>query len=124
MVEELMITNTSLNITCIMNMDDADYLLYEGCIDWGNISITHNTFQYSQQIGKSLTNSVVGTRDISISGWIIGTKEEIESKKKRLSTIINPLNDVEIDVGKWRMTGRPSSNVSFSNNRTENNSVV
>ena len=107
MVEELMITNTSLNITCIMNMDDADYLLYEGCIDWGNISITHNTFQYSQQIGKSLTNSVVGTRDISISGWIIGTKEEIESKKKRLSTIIKRLNDVEIDVGKWKMKGRP-----------------
>ena len=124
MVEELMITNTSLNITCIMNMGDADYLLYEGCIDWGNISITHNTFQYSQQIGKSLTNSVVGTRDISISGWIIGTKEEMESKQKRLSTIINPLNDVEIDVGNWRLTGRPSSNVSFSNNRAENNSVV
>lgn len=107
-----------------MNMDDADYLLYEGSINWGNISITHNTFQYSQQIGKSLTNSVVGTRDVSISGWIIGTKDEIGAKKKRLSTIINPLDDVEIDVGSWRIAGRPSSNVTFSTNRTENNSVV
>ena len=63
MVEELMITNTSLDIACIMNMDDADYLLYEGCIDWGNISITHNTFQYSRQIGKSLSDDAVGTSD-------------------------------------------------------------
>lgn len=125
MVEELKIRNLTLNDECTMNMEDADYLLYEGGIDWGSLGVSHNTFQYSQQVGQSITNTVVGTRDISIGGWIIGkTLDEIKAKKKRLSAIVNPLNDVEVEQGKWKIKCRPAANVVFSNSYVENNDTV
>lgn len=122
MVEELIIENLTNKKKHIFNMDNANYLLYEGGIDWGSINVEHNQFQYSQQVGVTITESLIGTRDISISGWIIGkTLEEIEKKKFDLSVLINPLDYVNIDVNDYRITGKPSSNVTFSNTYQENN---
>lgn len=121
MVESLIIENPTLNKRVLFDMDKADYLLFEGSIDWGNIRVTHNTFQYSQQIGQNITSTVIGTRDISIQGWIIGEENEIEKKKKALSILINPLNIVYIDVNDFRIQGKPSSNVTFSKTYQENN---
>lgn len=121
MVEKLSLYNGYLNKRISMDMDDADYLLYEGGIDWGSIGVTHNTSQYVQQIGNTITDTTIGTRDIKISGWIIGTEVEINEKKKVLSSMINPLHDLVIEIDKWNITGRPSSNVTYSNSMNENN---
>lgn len=121
MVERLFIYNKNLNKRILMNMEDADYLLYEGGIDWGGIEVVHNTSQYVQQIGNTITDSTVGTRDISISGWIIGSEKEINDKKKTLSSMINPLHDLTIEVDKWKISGKPSTNVKYSKNYEENN---
>lgn len=122
MVESLYIENPTLNKKVLFDMENADYLLYEGGIDWGSINISHNTFQYSQQVGETITDTVIGTRDVSISGWIIGkTIKEIEKKKKNLATLINPLNLVNVDVGDYRIQGKPNSNVTFSKTYQENN---
>ena len=82
MVESIKIKNLATNVVKSFDMSEADYLIYEGAIDWGTVAVNHNTFSYPTQIGAYITNTVIGTRDISINGWIIGeTLEEIEKKK-------------------------------------------
>lgn len=122
MVEELVIENLTNKKRYTFNMDDANYLLYEGGINWGSIKVDHNQIQYLQQVGVTITQTIFGTRDISISGWIVGnTLNEIEQKKSELSILINPMDYVNVDVGEYRITGKPSSNVTFSKTYQENN---
>lgn len=125
MVEKLTIKNLRTNNILIFDMEDADYLLYEGCIDWGSVETEHNTYQYVNQIGSTITDTTLGNRDVSISGWIIGKDLSIiESKKKVLFNLINPLSEVEVQVGAWIINGKPNTNVRFSNNYKENNEVM
>ena len=106
-------------------MFEADYLIYEGGIDWGTVQVSHNTFKYPTQIGEDITSTTVGTRDTSINGWIIGKDlKEIESKKNLLTKHINPLQPVEIIVGTHSLHGVPATNVKFSNTKEENNEVM
>ena len=82
MIESIKIRNESTGKIIKLDMSEANYLIYDGSIDWGTVDVSHNTFQYPTQIGAYISSTVVGTRDISISGWIIGdTLQEIEQKK-------------------------------------------
>ena len=61
MVEYLTIKDLNTGTAKHFDVDgDVDYLLYEGCIDWGNVSVTHNTFQFPQQIGMYIPNTMLG----------------------------------------------------------------
>lgn len=125
MVESLTIRNIANNLTKRFDMSDASYLIYEGSVDWGSVGVSHSTFSFPDQIGEYISNTSIGTRDISINGWIIGdTIDEINNKKKELSKLINPLNDVEIRACDYTITGRPSSNVTFGKNLKENSIVA
>lgn len=122
MVENIVLSNLDTKHNLMMNMDDADYLLYEGSIDWGTIDTKHNTFKYPNQVGKYITNTSLGTRDVAISGWIVGkTEQEIITKKEILSKVINPMHTIRVKAGEYGIEGCPSSNVKFSNAYKENN---
>ena len=124
MVDSIKIKNNATNSIKSFDMSEADYLIYEGAIDWGNVSVNHNTFSYPTQIGSYITNTVIGTRDVSINGWIIGdTLDDINRKKEELSKLINPLEQITIYVGDYSMHGKPSSNVTYSKEYAENNEV-
>lgn len=125
MVESLIIRNTTSNESKQFDMSEANYLIYEGAIDWGNVDVTHNTFQFPEQIGKYVSSTVMGSRDISINGWIIGdTEEEIKLKKVDLSKFFNPFDEMEIIVGNYSIFGRPSANVQYGKTLAENSVVA
>lgn len=106
-------------------VDNEDYLLTDDGVDWGSIGVTHNTYQYPTQLGVSESSTVIGTRDISITGWIIGnTVKEIESKKAILSKEVNPLQKVRITANGYFIEGSPSSNVVYGKTLSENNEVM
>lgn len=123
MIEEISLLNVETGKTLLFNMKDADYLIYEGSVDWGNVSTTHNTFSYPSLIGEYLTKSTIGKREnVTIAGWIVGkTEEEIFTKKEVLSGFVNPYQTIRIRRGKYGISGRPQTNVKFSNTRAENN---
>lgn len=125
MVEHLSIKNLKTGIVKQFDMSEADYLIYEGSVDWGSIQVDHSTFQFPRQIGSYVSNTVMGTRDVAINGWIIGnSKQEIESKKMALSVFINPMDEFQITVGDYYIDGVPTSNVTFGREYGENNSVA
>ena len=125
MVESLVIENLISKERKRFDMSEANYLIYEGSIDWGNVEVTHNTFQFPTQIGEYISSSVISTRDISINGWIIGDCiEEINRKKKELSTFINPMEEVRVIVDDYSIVSKPSSNVQFGKTLVENSDVA
>ncbi len=125
MVESLNIKNLSSGETKHFDMSDAAYLIYEGAIDWGKVDVSHNTFQFPTQIGQYISSTVIGSRDVSINGWIIGDSlEEIQNKKMELSNFLNPLDEVQILVDNYSIVGKPSSNVQFGKTLVENSDVA
>ena len=125
MIESLVIRNVTSDVKKQFDMSEANYLIYEGSIDWGNVDVTHNTFQFPEQIGEYVSSTVIGTRDISINGWIIGDSEdEIKVKKKELSRFINPFDDIEIIVDDYSIFAKPTSNVKFGKTLAENSTVA
>lgn len=125
MVEKLKLVNTSTGSELRFGINDEDYLIEDGGIDWGTVEANHNTFQYPTQIGVYKTSTQLGTRDVSITGWIIGEDlSEIEDKKLNLSKFINPLQNVKIIVGEYYLEGAPSTSVKFSSSIKENNEVM
>lgn len=125
MVESLIIRNIISNESKQFDMSEANYLIYEGAIDWGNVDVTHNTFQFPEQIGQYVSSTVLGSRDISINGWIIGdTEEEIKLKKVELSKFFNPFDEMEIIVGNYSIFGKPSANVQYGKTLAENSVVA
>lgn len=122
MIDNLLIVNKSTSKSIRMDMNKADFLLFEGGIDLGSVETKHNTFSYTSQIGEYITGTILGKRNISISGWIIGKSEqEIFSKKDTLSKTINPFNDLRIQFGEYGIDCRAETNVSFSKSYKENN---
>ena len=125
MVESIKIKNLKTDIIKRFDMSEADYLIYEGSVDWGNIRVTHSTFQFPQQIGLYVSNTTLGSRDVSINGWIIGnTLQDIESKKRSLSLFANPLDEFQLIVGEYAINGNLNSNVTFGKTYKENNAVA
>lgn len=125
MIESLVIRNTTSNESKQFDMSEANYLIYEGAIDWGNVDVAHNTFQFPEQIGQYVSSTVLGSRDISINGWIIGdTEDEIKLKKVELSKFFNPFDEMEIIVDNYSIFGKPSANVQYGKTLAENSVVA
>lgn len=125
MIESLVITNKATKEKLQMSMDvDAKYILTEGSIDWGSVEVTHNKSQFPSQIGTNVSSTVLGGRDVAISGWIINDGETIVAKQKALSKLVNPQQELEVIVGNYSIVGQPTSNVIFGKNRGENNSEM
>lgn len=125
MIESFKLKNNHTGDVLRFGVDDEEYLIDDDGVDWGTVEISHNTFQYPTQVGVYKTSTTVGTRDVSITGWIIGeTLQHIEEKKSILSNVVNPLQDVEIIAGEYLLKGTPSTNVKFGSARKDNNEVM
>ena len=46
MIESVKIRNDVTGNIIKLDMSEANYLIYEGSIDWGTVDVSHNTFQY------------------------------------------------------------------------------
>lgn len=138
MVSNFIIENrtTQENIT-FGQSDEFQYLIKE--VDWGNASASHNTYNFPNQVGVSISSTKINSRDITITGYVyyLLTKEEmtsldrnmwedycyekIKKKKKILDEIINPIDYVRVVIGNYYIEGKPSSSVKYGINEEENN---
>lgn len=123
MIESIYLTNKFINMTLLIDKEKSMYVLDEA--DLGVIEASHQTSKYPEQIGETNTGSALGTREISISGWVIGkTQEEIKSSKKALNTLINPLQMVDLLYEKYLLRFKPKNTIKYSVNYQENNEVL
>lgn len=102
-----------------------EYIVPEGGISWDDVDATHNTYTFPGQIGSTISHTTAGNRSFSCYGWIVGkTKAIIEQKKRKLSIFVNMFNEIEIKSGKYSISGKPSSNVTYGGERKTNNDIM
>ena len=123
MIESITLINNELNKNILINKTDSPYILDEA--DLGVIESSHNSSKYYNQIGESLMSSTLGTRVISISGWIIGDSElAIQNRKKEINVLVNPLQDIVLTYDIYQITMRAKNTIKYSTNYSENNEVM
>lgn len=118
----------------------AEYLCKPGDIDWGSVPAQHNTYEYANQVGVSISSTKLNPRDVYITGyiyyWLTESEKQtfplvqsrhgyayskIEEKKETLSRVVNPDNFVRIVIGDYYIEGKPAKSVEFGKSDQENN---
>lgn len=123
MIETLTLRNKEIDRQVLIDKTTSSYVLDE--VDLGTIEATHQSSKYPSQIGSTNTGSTLGTRTISISGWVIGrTIDAIETYKQTLNVIINPLQMLEIQYNKYKLEFKPKNTIKYSTSHKENNEVL
>lgn len=124
MVEEITLRKISNSEEIHMDMVTAPGYILKS-VDWGTIKGTHNTYKYLNQIGVSVNNTSLGTRDIVIEGWIVAQHErDMTEKKSALNAFINPQEPLDLLYDDYKIQFNPDNTVKYSINYAENNDVV
>lgn len=127
MIEEISIYNKTLNQTILFNKSEAGFLLdNDNAIDWGYLNASISDYHTVSRVGVGVNNVEISEgRNISIVGWLIDDSYgTIEEKKKLLNTFCNPLDDIVIYAGQFKISGSFSQTVQYSKSNKENNDII
>ena len=99
-----------------------DYIL--GSVEWEPVKGTHHSYKYVNQSGVSITNTSLGTRGLTIEGWIVAKSEILmTSLKSKLNAFINPQEEMTLIYSKYMINFIPDESVKYSVNTAENNEI-
>lgn len=91
-------------------------------VDWGAVRGTHHSYKYVNQVGVTVMNTSLGTRDIEIEGWVVAQSESDMSYLKRvLNTFINPQEEIDLIYDTYSIRFKPNESVKYSIVFAENN---
>lgn len=124
MVEAIKLINTTTRDSIDIDRDTTpDYVLES--VDWGTIEGTHHTYKFVNQIGDSVENVTLGTRDVEIIGWVIGeTEQDMNFRKRKLNMFVNPQQMLELYYNDYLLTFYPESSIKYSKTTKENNEFM
>ena len=124
MVENIVLRRTKNQEELVLDMvSTPDYIL--GSVDWGSVKGTHHSYKYVNQVGISVTNTSLETRDIEIEGWIVATdNNHMTSLKRKLNGFVNPQETLSLFYSKYMIDFIPDESVKYSASIAENNEVM
>lgn len=123
MIDEIKITSLSGRGTLFLkNREYFGYWL--GPVDWGQVSGQHQTYSYLNQVGKSIVSTTVGTRPLSITGWVVDGGGQIQDRCDYLNAFISPVEDYELEYKGKKIQFRPDISVAYSREYIKNNEKV
>lgn len=123
MIKEIKIT--SLSGRGILFLKSKEYFGYWlGPVDWGQVSGQHQTYNYLNQIGESIVSTTVGTRPLSITGWVVDGNGQIQERCDYLNSFISPVEDYELEYKGKKIQFRPDISVAYSPEYSKNNEKV
>lgn len=120
MIEEILLKNKTINKQIRINKTTTENYVLD-TVDLGVIQSTNNTVQYIDQIGVSILKKILGTRNISIEAWIIGSEKQITERKKLINEFCNPLQDMELVYKDYRLEFTCTTTVSYGVTEETNN---
>lgn len=139
MIDEITIQNMRTGEKIVMDKTGNTGLVISE-IDWDSASVTNESYRIPFQIGETLSNTVVGTRVPTITGYVVsnntpilGTtweeyynaqKEDIENKKDNLNKFISIYDTYRIIAGDFYLEGLPRQPIKYSYDENENNEVL
>lgn len=123
MVERIILRRVKNQEELILDMvSTPDYILKS--VDWGTIKGTHHSYKYVNQIGQSVANTSLGTRPITIEGWIVATNEShMTLLKRKLNSFVNPQEAITMFYSDYKINFVPDETVKYSASTAENNEI-
>lgn len=124
-MDKITIQNPATGAVLVLDCETVPGYILKS-VDWGTIEAGHNSSKYIGQIGKSITGVSLGTRAITIEGWIV-TQENLtmmKSLKTKLNRFINPLNKFDLLYEDYIIHIVFDSTVSYSKEEAENNDTL
>lgn len=120
------ITITSLSGRGTVHMASREYWGYWlGAVDWGQVSGDHNTYKYYNQVGESIVSTSVGTRPLSITGWVVdGGSGGLQERCDALNKFISPVEDYTMEYKGKKIQFRPDISIAYSPEYKKNNEKV
>lgn len=120
MIKEITITSQTGRGSITMTYGDRrGYWLDD--VDWGQAEGSHNTYSYLNQIGANIVNTSIGTRSISITGYVVERDATITSRCEALNTYFSPAEDYWLIYDNYKIAFRPDASITWSRTYTENN---
>ena len=123
MVERIVLKRAKNLEELVLDMvSTPDYILKS--VDWGTIKGTHHSYKYVNQVGESVTNTSLGTREVVIEGWIVAASEShMTLLKRKLNAFINPQETLIMFYSKYQINFIPDETVKYSASVAENNEI-
>lgn len=123
MIDE--ITITSLSGRGSLFLRKREYWGYWlGPVDWGQVQGQHQTYNYLNQVGESIVSTTVGTRPLSITGWVVDGDGQIQDRCDYLNAFISPVEDYTLEYKGKKIQFRPDISVAYSPEYAKNNEKV
>ncbi|MDD4533358.1 MAG: phage tail family protein [Prevotella sp.] len=124
MVEGVKLQNVETRAILTLDMvSTQDFVL--NSVDWGTVESTHHSYKYVNQIGVYVTGTSLGTRAVTIMGWVIAdTERQMTQRKAMLNRFFNPQQAVDLFYKNYELRFLPNSSVQYSITLPENNEVI
>lgn len=124
MVERITLRRERNQEELVLDMvSTPDYILKS--VDWGTITGTHHSYKYVNQVGESIANTSLGTRPISIEGWIVARDENhMTTLKRKLNSFVNPQEIYTLFYSDFKINFKPNETIKYSAGIEENNEVM
>ena len=121
MVERIVLRRVkNLDELTLDMVSTPDFILKS--VDWGVVKGTHHSYKYVNQVGVTVMNTSLGTRDIKIEGWIVAENENhMTSLKNMLNVFVNPQEEIDLIYENYSIRFRPDESVKYSITMAENN---
>ena len=121
MVERIILRRARNQEELVLDMvSTPDYILGE--VDWGSVKGAHHSYKYVNQVGESIANTTLGTRPITIVGWIVAANQShMTLLKRKLNSFINPQEVVTMFYSDYKINFVPDETVKYSVSMAENN---
>ena len=100
--------------------DNKFYTLNELEIEAADADLS--TSKGIKQVGEYLNSTAIGTRDISITGYILAENaDQMRSRKRDLIKLVNPLDSFCLVVDKYKLNCNSTDTIKFAVAHYENN---
>ncbi len=124
MVENVILKNLSTLALLELDVTETPYYVLES-VDWGQIAASHHSYKYVNQVGVTIVNTSLETRDVEIIGWIIGdTEQGMESRKRVLNRFVNPQQFINLKYKEYDLDFKPTKSIQYTPNISDNNEIL
>lgn len=124
MVENVKLKNLSTSALLELDVIETPYYILD-TVDWGQITASHHSYKYVNQVGVTVVSTTLETRDVEIVGWIIASTEQaMESRKKVLNRFVNPMQFINMQYKQYNLDFKPTTTIKYTASIEENNEVI
>ena len=126
MITELTLNNDVTNQRLHISESNWDFVLDGASTTFGVIPSSMGTYKAVNQVGVYISSISLEPREPKLVGWVVGrSRKQLEERKSLLNVLINPLQKLTVECyNNHKISGYPTSSISYSTPWAENNDVI